>query len=78
MTTHNIHTYPDGRMKPQGAACYTGFSEGTLANWRSLGIGPSFIKPNGRIFYYREDLDSWLQGSGSVRSTAQARLTSSS
>jgi hypothetical protein len=75
MTDHNIHIYPDGRMKPKDAACYTGFAEGTLANWRVLGIGPKFFKKRGRIFYPQAKLDSWLHEERICSTTAQARLT---
>jgi hypothetical protein len=34
-------------------------SEGTLRNWRSLRIGPSFIKPGKAILYPQEELDRW-------------------
>lgn len=63
---------PDGRMDPESAAAYLGVSSKTLANYRSRGIGPRFIK-RGRIFYRRSDLDSWL-ADGECQSTAQARL----
>jgi hypothetical protein len=39
-------------------------SEKTLANWRSLGIGPSYTKLSpgrgGRIRYRRSDVLAWL------------------
>jgi hypothetical protein len=43
----------------------------TLAMKRCNGTGPKFVKL-GRIFYFREDLDAWLQR-GRVVSTAQAQ-----
>ena len=66
---------PDGRMDTRNAALYLGLSPKTLAMFRSGGTGPKFIK-RGRIFYYREDLDSWLNEGGRVNSTAQARALS--
>lgn len=62
--------YPDGRMDVKNAAGYTGLSEKTLAMMRCEGTGPKFIK-RGRVFYFKEDLDAWLQA-GRVVSTAQA------
>ncbi|OSM01798.1 helix-turn-helix transcriptional regulator [Magnetofaba australis] len=62
---------PDGRMDTKNASAYLGLSEKTLAMQRSRGEGPRFIK-RGRIFYYREDLDAWLNAAGRVTSTAQA------
>jgi hypothetical protein len=34
-------------------------SEGTLRNWRSMRIGPSFIKIGKAILYPLEDVDRW-------------------
>ncbi len=70
----NFIKHLDGRMNPKNAAVYLGQAEKTLAMWRSKGTGPQFIKPNGRVFYYQEDLDAWLTQGGKVVSTAQARL----
>ena len=61
----------DGRMDPKNASTYCGLSVKTLAMKRCNGTGPKFVKL-GRIFYFREDLDAWLQR-GRVVSTAQAQ-----
>lgn len=66
-----IVTYPDGRLDNKNAALYLGLKEKTLAMMRSAGTGPRFIK-RGRIFYYREDLDHWLNENGRYTTTAQA------
>ncbi len=63
--------YPDGRMTAASAAAYVGLSAKTLAQKRCQGTGPRFVK-RGRIFYYKTDLDEWLQN-GRATSTAQAR-----
>ena len=34
-------------------------SLGTLANWRSNGTGPNFLKLGGRILYRRVDVEAW-------------------
>jgi hypothetical protein len=67
-----VKMYPDGRMDTKNAAIYLGFEEKTLAMKRSDGTGPSFIK-RGRIFYFKEDLDTWINKAGKARSTAQLR-----
>jgi len=64
--------YPDGRLDAKNAAAYVGLSTKTLAMFRSNGKGPKFIK-RGRIFYYRCDLDEWLNADGKAVSTAQLR-----
>ena len=71
MDASPVTILPDGRMDAVNAARYLGLAPKTLAMWRSNGSGPRFIK-RGRIFYYREDLDEWLNASGRVTSTAQA------
>jgi hypothetical protein len=62
--------FPDGRLDAKNSARYLGLKEKTLAMMRCDGTGPRFIK-RGRIFYYKDDLDSWLNAAGRVVSTAQ-------
>ena len=66
--------YPDGRLDTVNAAIYTGYSSKTMAMMRSNGTGPQFIK-RGRIFYFRADLDEWLNAKGKAVSTAQLRAS---
>ncbi len=33
--------------------------KGTLANWRSKGTGPQYIKLNGRVLYRVSDIEAW-------------------
>ena len=70
--------YPDGRLDVKNAASYLGLKEKTLAMMRCNGSGPKFVK-RGRIFYFREDIDAWLNADGRLTSTAQGqRATSTS
>lgn len=69
-----VVVYPDGRLDTTNAAKYLGFSPKTLAIMRSNGTGPRFVK-RGRIFYFQEDLQAWIEEQPRVRSTAQARLS---
>jgi hypothetical protein len=66
-----ITLYPDGRMDTRNASIYMGLSEKTLAMMRCNGTGPKFIK-RGRVFYFRDDVDAWLNAHGRLSSTAQA------
>jgi len=63
--------FPDGRLDTKNTSVYLGLSEKTLAMKRCDGTGPKFIK-RGRIFYFKKDLDKWLEG-GLAVSTAQAK-----
>ena len=74
MDVQEIMMLPDGRMNTTQAALYLGLAEKTLAMMRSHGTGPKFIK-RGRVFYYKEDLDAWLNEQGRVTSTAQHRAS---
>jgi hypothetical protein len=66
----DIAVFPDGRLDAKNAALYLGLKEKTLAMMRGNGTGPKFIK-RGRIFYFKEDLDTWLNANGRLTSTAQ-------
>jgi hypothetical protein len=65
-----IRMFPDGRLDTKNAALYLGLKEKTLAMMRSQGSGPPYIK-RGRIFYYKEDLDLWINAAQKAISTAQ-------
>ena len=41
-------------------AAYIKLSPGTLANWRSQGKGPPFIRVAGQIRYRRNAVDDWM------------------
>ncbi len=70
LNTPTLDIFPDGRMDVHNASHYLGVKEKTLAMWRSAGIGPQYIK-RGRIFYYKDDLDAWLN-ERHCRSTSQS------
>lgn len=45
------------------AAAMLGVSSRTLANWRTLGIGPAFVRVgavHSRTLYRLDDLNAWL------------------
>lgn len=64
---------PDGRLDSKNAALYLGLSKKTLAMMRCHGTGPKFIK-RGRVFYYKDDLDDWLNQNGRHISTSQSKF----
>lgn len=69
VTVKKVVIFPDGRLDVKNASSYIGLSEKTLAMKRCDGTGPKYIK-RGRIFYFKKDLDEWLE-SGRGVSTAQ-------
>ena len=71
-----VKMFPDGRLDTRNAALYLGLEEKTLAMKRSDGTGPHFIK-RGRIFYFKDDLDAWINEAKRACSTAQLRAEKS-
>jgi predicted DNA-binding transcriptional regulator AlpA len=51
---------PDYLGSTMDAAGYAGVSTRTLIRWRSLGLGPAYIKLGRHIRYQKQDLDAWL------------------
>ncbi len=58
---NTIHTLYDGRMNRTEAAQYLGLSPKTLAMWVSQSKGPKFHRVGGRVFYFKHDLDAFIQ-----------------
>ena len=57
-----VRVLPDGRMNRQNAALYIGMKPKTLAMWELAGKGPPSIKVGGRRFYFKADLDRFING----------------
>lgn len=58
-----VRVLPDGRMSRKDAALYLGLEPKTLANLASRKKGPPSVRVSGRVFYYRSELDAFIQGS---------------
>lgn len=54
----------------QETASYLHLAEGTLANWRTQGKGPAFVRIGSKICYRDEDLEAFITD-GCRRSTSQ-------
>jgi len=48
-------------LTPVQVAERTGFAVSTLANWRSLGIGPAYVKVGQRIRYDDAEVTAWQE-----------------
>lgn len=46
-------------LTPQQVADRTEFAVSTLANWRSLGIGPAWVKVGTRVRYDEDAVTAW-------------------
>lgn len=51
-----------GRCDSGNAGLILGKSQSTLANWRTLGLGPKWRKINGRVYYDYDDLVAFGRG----------------
>jgi excisionase family DNA binding protein len=47
-------------MTTENAAAYLSVSPGTLHNWRSKGVGPTYRTVGRIVRYHRDDLDDFL------------------
>ena len=68
--------HPPRGLNTSSAAQYVGFSEGFLRKARcgKTNIpGPKFRRIAGRVIYFREDLDSWLDRFSPIEVAVKAR-----
>jgi hypothetical protein len=68
-----IFVHPDGRMNRKNAALYLGCAAKTLANWATKGSGPRYVFVGGRVFYFRHDLDGWVNSRAASPSSQRLR-----
>ena len=47
-------------MDSAEAAVYIRMSKQTLAKWRHIGFGPSYVKLGRSVFYKKSDLDAFV------------------
>jgi len=50
----------DELMTANEVADVLGLAAGTLANWRSLGLGPAYVKLGGRVRYRVSNINDWV------------------
>jgi len=53
-------TAPDALLDPRSCAAYLKVSVLTLADWRTKGIGPDYLKLGAAVRYRRSEVDAWL------------------
>ena len=47
-------------LTPEDVSSFLGVPIGTLANWRYLGRGPTFVRIGRHVRYRPEDLGTWI------------------
>lgn len=55
-----VSTPPLTHLNPHDAAGYLLTTHKVLANWRSLGTGPRYVKIGSKVFYRLVDLESFV------------------
>ena len=65
MSKSTVKTEDRLALSNTDTAAKIGVSRSTLDNWRSLGIGPPYVKITpgraGRVLYRVSDLEAWLE-----------------
>jgi excisionase family DNA binding protein len=61
MTTIDNDTASDRLLHAIDVSLLLGVPRATLANWRSAGKGPPFVKVGRHVRYRREDVDRWVE-----------------
>lgn len=59
MNDDNEMIYPEDCLTTGQAARELQIAPGTLQNWRSMGIGPKFIKHRRNVFYLKSEIQSY-------------------
>ena len=57
-------------LRPKAAAAFLGYTEKTLATYRSAGTGPKYIKRGRMVFYRKADLVEFLTTGAVVKTKA--------
>ena len=57
-------------LRPKAAAAFLGYTEKTLATYRSRGTGPTYIKKGKRVLYRRDDLLAFITEGAIVKTKA--------
>ena len=61
-----VRILPDGRLTRADAAKYVGVTAQTLSNMSSQGRGPRVVRVGGRCFYFKADLDTFINAGSEV------------
>jgi len=66
-TTRNVHTVEslpvdeDHLIPARDLPLYTAVARQTHARWRHEGVGPSYVRLGGRVFYRAGDIRAWIR-----------------
>lgn len=66
MAQQNLSTL----LSEESAAPFVGTEPKTLANWRTLGKGPKFIRVGRKVMYHPDDIAEWV-AARRVQSTSE-------
>ena len=60
-------------LRPAQVGEIMGWSQNTLANYRSRGEGPPYVKVRNRVLYPADELDRWIADQSTNRDNKKAR-----
>lgn len=58
---------PEPLLTPAEVSTWVRIPVGTLANWRTAGGGPPYVKCGARVLYEREAVQRWLDNRTELR-----------
>lgn len=71
----SISLTPDGRMTLKDAAHFIGCCCTTLRKNMALGIAPAHFKVVGKIFFYKQDIENWIEMQRLAPSFTKSRIS---
>lgn len=54
------------RMTTKQVAEYIGSPTATVHSWRHRNVGPDYFRVQGKVFYWRSDIDRWMTEQGAA------------
>ena len=72
----DINILPDGRMSVKDAARYIDCSEASLRGYMMMGIAPAYSKVVNKTYFYKDDVDMWLELQKVSSTFCKNRMTS--
>lgn len=54
------------RLNTKAVSEITGTPESTVAGWRHRNVGPEWFRIGGKVYYWEDQVRSWLEGQGAT------------
>ena len=70
----DINVLHDGRMDVKNTAKYLDCAPNTLRRYMAMGVSPPYVKIVTRIFFYKNEVDKWVESQIENPAIMKARL----